>query len=153
MIGLLEALEASGPAQFLRMSFVAYPVVNAGHILAIGALVTSVVLMDLRVLGAWRSIPIETLMGYLRPVAVLALVVAVITGMLLFSVRPLEYLDNPAFRVKLVLLAIAVANAVGFTLLQKALDLRSMPLRVLAGISLLAWPAALLAGRFIGFVE
>ncbi|MDT4884682.1 hypothetical protein FQZ97_1208500 [compost metagenome] len=109
--------------------------------------------MDLRVLGAWRSMPAANVVGYLRPVAIAALVVAVITGLLLFSVRPFEYLENPAFRVKLVLLAIAVLNAVGFSLLQSRVDLRSLPLRALALVSLLVWPAALLAGRFIGFVE
>ena len=42
-----QAIEHIGVAKALKASFVAYPLVNAAHILAIGALVTSVILMNL----------------------------------------------------------------------------------------------------------
>lgn len=48
---LLQAIEQLAPARELRASFYAYPLVNALHILAVGALLTSVILMDLRILG------------------------------------------------------------------------------------------------------
>lgn len=150
MIGLLELLEHSAPAIYLRGSFVAYPLVNATHVLAIGALVTSALLMDLRIFGIGASLPTSAILGYLRPVAVLALVVALATGVLLFSVRPLEYADNPAFRLKLVLVGAAMANALAFNLLPG----RVSPLarRALAAISLSLWLGAAVAGRFIGFL-
>lgn len=150
MTGLLEVLEASAPAAYLRGSFVAYPLVNAAHILAIGALVTCAALMDLRLLGMGNSVAVATVIAYLRPIAMLALLLAVATGLLLFSVRPLEYADNPAFRVKLLLVIAATANALVFSLLhdQIALPYR----RALAALSLALWPAAVVAGRFIGFL-
>lgn len=151
MTGLFEFLEASAPAAYLRGSFVAYPLVNAAHILAIGALLTCAALMDLRVLGLGTSVPVATVIGHLRPVATLALLVAATTGLLLFSVRPLEYVDNPAFPLKLVLVTAATANAVGYSLLQDRIGLPY--LRALAALSLALWPAALVAGRFIGFLE
>ena len=151
MIPRLEALEASSPAVFLRGSFYVYPLVNALHILAIGALVTTALLMDLRILGIGKSLPMEATDPLSAARAILALIVAAITGVLLFSVRPLEYVDNPAFRLKLLLLVFAVANAVLFVILQTRNDLRSVALRILATVSLALWPAALIAGRFIGF--
>lgn len=144
MTGVLEAIEASGPAVFLRTSFYLYPILNAVHILALGALVTAVVVMDLRVLGAWRAIPLQSVMALLRPLAVVALILAVVTGGLLFSVRPLDYVANPAFRLKLVLLLVALVNAAAFQV---------WPRPVLAVLSILIWPAVLLSGRFIGFLQ
>ena len=51
------ALEQSGIARALKSSFVAYPLVSALHILSIGVLLTSVILMDFRILGAFAVMP------------------------------------------------------------------------------------------------
>ncbi len=151
---MLEALEASGPASFLRTSFLAYPLLNALHVLSIGALVTSAALMDLRILGwVWRSLPVETVVGLLRPVAIGALLLAAMTGALLFSVQPFDYLDNPAFRIKLVLLAGAVLNALLFTVFRLHLDASRGVVQALAALSLILWIAVAGAGRFIGFLQ
>jgi len=152
LIALLEALEASAPASFLRGSFVVYPLVNALHILAIGALLTSALLMDLAILGIVRRLPADAVIGYLRPVAISALLVAAVTGALLFSVQPLDYVENSAFRLKLALLAIAVVNAGAFILLQGRQSLSGAALRAMALLSLAIWPCVLVAGRFIGFL-
>src|SRR5690606_29143743 len=83
---VLEALQASGPAAFLRGSFYLYPLLNALHIFSIGALVTSALLMDLRVLGLGGALPTESVLRQLRPVALTALAAAAASGLLLFSV-------------------------------------------------------------------
>jgi hypothetical protein len=153
LIPLLEAVQTSGPAAFLRTSFYFYPILNAVHIMAIGALVTSALLMDLRVFGLWHAIPSDKVMALLRPVAIAALVLAVVSGLLLFSVRPLEYVANPAFRLKLVLLVLAIANAIAFIVLSRDVRDRRAILRILAALSLLLWPSTVLAGRFIGFLQ
>ena len=57
MSEFLAGIEQLAFARWLKASFVAYPVVNALHIMSIGALLTSVVLMDLRICGAFRSLP------------------------------------------------------------------------------------------------
>jgi hypothetical protein len=151
LTGFLELLQASPLATGLRGSFIAYPLVNATHILAIGALVTCAALMDLRVLGLGSALPVKIVLGYLRPVAAVALLIAIATGALLFSVRPLEYADNPAFRLKLILVSAAIANAVVYNLLpgNSASGLR----KILVITSLILWLMAAVAGRFIGFVQ
>lgn len=145
---MLEALQASGPAAFLRGSFYFYPLLNALHIFSIGALVTSALLMDLRVLGLGGALPTESVLRQLRPVALTALAAAAASGLLLFSVQPLDYAENPAFRIKLLLLLAALANAAIFTFLR--LDRRGGRLSAL--LSILLWISILVAGRFIGFV-
>ena len=67
-----QAIEQLGAVRLLKSSFLAYPIVNALHIAAIGAILTSVLLMDFSVLGAIRSVPREKLVSLLRRVALAA---------------------------------------------------------------------------------
>jgi hypothetical protein len=149
---MLEALEAFGPAAFFRTSIYLYPAVNLMHVLAIGALVTSALLMDLRVLGLGRGLSAETVIRYLRPVATGAIVVAVLTGLTLFSVQPVEYFNNPAFRIKMVLLALAVFNAIAFTTFRAHRQTEHPAARLMAALSMVLWLSVAFAGRMIGFL-
>jgi hypothetical protein len=153
-VELLEAIEGLGPTSLLRTSFVAYPLVNALHIAAIGALFTSVALMDLAVLGFVRSIPREKLIALLRPFALGGFAVAVLTGIALFSVQATAYAGNPAFLVKLGLIVLAMVNFGVFASLDRGAPsgASSPPLRLSAAASILLWSGALVAGRFIGFL-
>lgn len=151
---LLQAIEQLGPVRLLKSSFLAYPVVNALHIAAIGTLFGSVLLMDFSVLGAIRSIPREKLAALLRRVAFFAFAIAVLTGLALFSVQATNYVRNPAFVLKLGLIVLAALNFLAFNVLDRKNQTQesSPALRVLAVTSILAWSGVLLAGRFIGFV-
>ncbi len=149
---MLEALEAFGPAAFFRTSVYLYPAVNLVHVLAIGALVTSAVLMDLSVLGLMRRLPPATVVGYLRPVAVTAIVVAVITGLTLFSVQPVDYWANPAFRIKMILLVLATLNAILFTSFRAHREPKRAGARAMAFLSIGLWISVAFAGRMIGFL-
>ena len=149
---MLEALEAFGPAALFRTSFVLYPLVNALHILAIGVLVTAALLMDLRILGVARQVPAETVIRHLRPVAIIALAVAALSGIVLFSVQPVDYFANPAFRIKLVLLVAALANAVAFTTFRLHRDTVRPLGKLMATASIGLWISVLVSGRFVGFL-
>src|SRR5262245_53411493 len=96
----LEALAAWPIAALLRRSTAAYAAVNAAHIFSIGLLVGSIATLDLRLLGAFRHAPLGALSGPLTKVAAIGLLLAIATGFLLFSVRPLTYAANPAFLAK-----------------------------------------------------
>jgi hypothetical protein len=148
---MLEALESFGPAAFFRTSIYLYPAVNLLHVLAIGALVTSALLMDLSVLGLRRQLPVETVLGYLRPVAVTALILALATGLALFSVQPVDYWENPAFRLKMVLLVLAALNALLFTSFRAHRN-RSAGAAAMAVLSIALWAGVAFCGRMIGFL-
>jgi hypothetical protein len=153
-VELLQALEQFGPARLLRSSFVAYPIVNAIHIAAIGALFTSVLLMDLAWLGAIRSVPRDRFVALLRRVAFLAFALAALTGLALFSIQATTYARNPAFLLKLCLIALAVLNLIVFTVLDRRnrRDAPSPAMRFCAIASILLWSGVVVAGRFIGFL-
>lgn len=154
---MLRAVEGLAPAAALRGSFVAYPLVNALHILSLGVLVATVGLMELRVLGRFPRLDGRAFVAALRPIAVGAFAGAVLTGLALFSVRATEYAFNPAFQLKLGLIVLAGLNLVMFLRVARRRGLSghadvSAAERLSAALSLLVWPGVLVAGRFIGFL-
>lgn len=153
----LEHLESVPPALWLRRSGVFYLLVNAAHIGAIGLLIGSIVPLDLRLLGILKPNALAVLAPVLARTAATGLALAVLTGALLFSVRPLEYLENPAFLVKMALLAAGAVNAwlVHRGRAWAGVENGGRPtgmLRAQAGASLAFWLGCLIAGRWIGFL-
>jgi hypothetical protein len=150
-----DAIEQIGPVRLLKASFYAYPIVNALHIAAIGALLTSVVLLDLRLIGAFAALPKAEFVSTFRRIAVLAFAVAALTGLTLFSVRASEYATMPVFLLKMGLIAAALANFLGFVALQRRRsdgEVTAAGLSAAALASIVLWSSVLLCGRFIGFV-
>lgn len=149
----LQAIEQLTLVRLLKASFIAYPVVNAVHIAAIGTLLTSVTLMDFRILGAFPALPQRPFILLLRRCALMAFAAAVLSGLLLFSVRASHYAQLPVFLGKMGLIALAGANFVAFASVNNGRQAHGpLPvLRLLAVVSILLWCAVLLCGRFIGF--
>ena len=156
----LAAIQELPFAAALRSGRWSYAAVNAGHIVGIALLFGAIVPLDLRLTGFWRSIPIRTLARVLVPVAVAGLVIAVTAGLLMFSIRAVQYAGTAIFQIKLALILCAVANAL---LLRRALEWEAAqntvgvapPLRLrLAGSSSIAlWLAVIACGRAIAFVD
>ena len=148
---LLVWLEQSALASALKTSFVVYPLVNAAHIAAIGTLFAGVLLMDLRILGRFQTIPAEPFVALLRRVALTAFVLAAATGVMMFSIRATEYAAMAVFLAKMALIALAGLNFLLFIRIA-ARDPDAPALQGLAVLSILLWAAVLVCGRFIGFV-
>jgi hypothetical protein len=132
--------------------------VNAAHILGLALLIGAIATLDLRVLGAFARQELAVLGPPLRRVAGAGLALAAATGFLLFSTRPLAYAENPAFLAKLGLVGVALLNigllhASGAWRRTAASGTPSAAVRVSAGVSLLCWVGAVLAGRWIGFLQ
>ena len=151
---LFSTIEQSALARLLRSSFIAYPVLSALHIAAIGGVLTSVLLLDLAVLRLVRAPARPTVHRFMRKLALAAFACAVATGLLLFAVRATAYATLPVFLTKLVLIALAGGNFLIFLMLEarngKARPSRGM--RASAILSILAWCGVLLSGRLIGFL-
>ncbi|MBA3446818.1 MAG: hypothetical protein H0T56_04285 [Pseudaminobacter sp.] len=144
----LAGVEQLGAVRALKSSFFAYPVVNALHILSIGAVLTSVMLMDLRILGAFASIEQAPFIRLLRRVALTAFCGAVLTGVSMFAIRATEYAAMPVFLAKMALIVLAGLNFLAF----QRMAGKSGGTRFLAAASIVLWIGVLFAGRFIGFL-
>lgn len=136
----------------------AYPIVSAIHIAAIGLLLGAIATLDLRLLGVFRSHPVAHLAPPLVRVAAAGLVGAVVSGALLFSTRPTAYAENPAFLVKLALVGVGILNVLILRLNPRWAEVSKggrvlATVRAAALMSLLVWLGAVLAGRWIGFLQ
>ncbi|THV14355.1 DUF2214 domain-containing protein [Rhizobium rhizophilum] len=153
----LAPLGDSFVARALIRSPTLYIFANASHILSLGMLLGASVILDLRLLGAFARLPLNDTAIVLSRVAAVALACAVVTGALLFSVRPVEYAGNTAFLIKILLVLFATANALavkrsrGWHTMTQGAPVTA-PLRFSALASLFLWLGALLAGRWIGFL-
>jgi hypothetical protein len=148
---MLDAIGSWPGAIWLQHSGTAYLFVNAAHILGIGMLLGSILPLDLRLLGFFPRFPIEVLWPFLVRCAAFGLTLAAVTGIWLFSVKPVEYIENEAFRWKLVLLTIALMNVTVQLWRHGRATAPDAVTRIGAALSLLAWLSALVAGRWIGF--
>ena len=153
----LTALAQSPPAEAIKASYYAYPLVNAAHILGLATLFGAILALDLRLLGLFPTVPAQGLARMLPRIAATGLLIALPTGVLLFSVEPFDYAGNRAFLAKLAIVALGVVHAVWvhFTPGWKALVRRGgaigAPLKLSAALSLTLWSSAILAGRMIAF--
>jgi len=153
----LEWLSALPHATLLRQSDIAYLLVNAAHIGAIGLLFGAIAALDLRLLGAARAVPLAAAGPYLARLAAGGLLLALLSGLWLFSVQPGEYLGNRAFLAKLGLVALGVANAAWLhagPYWRRTLAGGPVPggAQLHAALSLGLWAGAIVAGRWIGFL-
>lgn len=153
---LAQAIEQWPLAAVLRESRWLYPLVSALHLSGIAALLGALLVLDLRLLRLHRSVPLSAVARCAWPVAVAGLALALLTGPLLFISKPTDYIANPAFAIKLVLLMLAFSNVAlfhaSFPGVLRGLLPVTTGVRVCAAASLLLWWGVLLAGRWIAFV-
>ncbi|MCW5709783.1 DUF6644 family protein [Shinella sp.] len=153
----LAWLSTTPVAAALKASGTLYLVVNAAHILSIGLVVGAILPLDLRLVGLIRAAPIAAIGPLLSRTAATGVVAALATGLCLFSVRPQEYAANPAFLIKVALVALGMVNALvlharGAWQTAMAADSAPPALRVQALLSMVIWVGAVLAGRWIAFI-
>ncbi|WP_247887226.1 hypothetical protein [Azospirillum sp. SYSU D00513] len=158
--GWLAWLQGSPLGVAMRESLWLYPAVEILHILGFVLLVGAVIGFDLRLAG-WRGrgLPADGLARLLLPLSVAGFVLAVMSGLALFTVEATAYVRNPAFLAKLALVALALLNILAFhggagrRISCWGTDPSPPPAARLAGIaSLLLWVAALAAGRLIAYM-
>ncbi len=134
-----------------------FPTFQALHLVGMTFLIGVIGIIDLRVLGFAKALPLGPL-HRLIPLALLGFAINVITGIGFFASEPYSFAAVPAFRVKLVLLALAGLNAAWFwvSVYPHVHDLGAGAdtSRLAKGLSLASlcfWVAIIFAGRFIAF--
>jgi hypothetical protein len=160
MLSALSWLQASALGHFMRESSAwTYAVVNLAHILGISSLFGSVLVIDLRLLGAWRQVPRSSIAATASPIATMGFVLAAASGIGMLSANGTEYVGNPFLLVKFPAIGLGLVNALAIRRSSawragrtRELDSREeRQLRVMGGTSLLCWLTAITAGRMIGY--
>ena len=147
------ALENLSFIAALRDSWLAYPLVNALHIIGVALLFGAIVPLDLRLAG-WRrdAAAIGGLSRLLLPVAMFGFALAACAGLLLFATDARAYAASPLFQAKIVLIGLALGNAWAL----RRVDWRRQPrprVALAGAASLILWLAVIVLGRLIGYFE
>lgn len=153
---LLELGRRSGVAALMSTPW-GWPAAESAHFIGLSLLIGTVGMFDLRMLGLGRGIPLRA-MHRLIPWGVAGYGLNVATGLLFLVSAPDQYVHNPAFQVKLALMAIAGANVLAFyrfvfrqvSLVGPDVD-PPLGARVAAAVSLACWVGVITCGRLITY--
>lgn len=153
LYALCEAIEALPLSATLRESLWLFPVIESIHLVGLALLGGSLLVVDLRLLGAGLNRqPIAEVERGARGWFLGALALMVTTGSLLALSEAVKLYDRPAFFVKMI--AFSLALLLTFTL-RRALIARNPgdgPAAMAIGaLSLCLWLTTAVAGRWIGF--
>jgi hypothetical protein len=169
MLRILEDLAAAlatSPAHALSVYLLGNvpgfpPIVQTVHIMSVAAIMGSIVLIDLRILGlALPSQRTGELVRRLLPWTWWALPTNAVSGLVFVLARPQSYVVNPVFRAKFMMLLPAVILALAFArpIAQDAEFWERSPGRrtaakLIALCSLALWIGVVLAGRWIAYAD
>jgi len=152
-------LNDTGPATALRESTVVFPIVESIHTLAITLVVGTVAMLDLRLLGiVLKKEPVSKVAGQILPLTWIGFGVMLVSGLMLFAAEAAKCYHNPAFRLKLILLALVGLNPLifHFTIFRSVERWDEAPrtpgrARLAAVLSLSLWSGIIVAGRAIAY--
>jgi uncharacterized protein DUF6644 len=158
MMDFFVWLESTPIATAIRDYRFAYAAIESGHYIGLSLLVGGIMLIDLRVLGFPRNLPLKSMIGLL-PIVWAGFVINVITGSLLFIYGATNFGTNPAFWLKMTFMVIAGLNALAFDLSVKhkkhdwvAADKPPPLVKTFATLSFALWLCVVTTGRWMAYL-
>jgi uncharacterized protein DUF6644 len=161
LVSVVQSIQDSGIAEWMRTSVKAMPIIEAIHVLAAATVFGTIFIVDLRLLGfpnlkrAFTRVSDEML-----KLTWGAFFTALITGALMFAANANTYYANTAFRFKMLALLLAGLNMVIFQLVTFRTvggwntDVKPPSAARLAGVlSIMVWVTVIFFARWIGFTK
>jgi hypothetical protein len=153
-------LEQTQLSQAMQVHTWIVPAVQTVHILAIAAVMSSVLMLNLRLLGiAGADQPLAGVSARFRPVIWWTLPILLVSGSMLIVGEPVRSLENAFFQIKMLLLITVIIVTLGYQApLNKdagyweASDARRGAIKLIAIFSLLLWVGIVCAGRWIAYL-
>lgn len=150
------AVEATPLGEAARSGGPLYPIANLVHLMSLILLVGGIGIVDLRLLGFGRALPLEPLSRWMTPLAITGLALFVGSGAVLFAADAGPMTRSSIFVLKMAGLALGVLNALAFNKIYAgrlgAWDAAPPVLgRAMAASSLLIWLTVGALGRFIAY--
>ena len=155
---LITALKATSLSEAVRFYPWVWPICEMLHFVGLSLLIGVVGLLDLRLIGFMKRVPVVTLRALL-PYGLAGFAINLVTGLIFFIGAPDQYVSNVAFYYKLGFLALAGANALFFETTQghrlteiDANGITPTAFRIAGAVSILSWFMVLYWGRMLPFV-
>jgi hypothetical protein len=155
-----DFLISTGIGDYVAAHDWVWPLCETLHFFGMSVLLGTVGVVDLRILGVGKGIPIAVLEKFI-PLGVIAFVVNATTGFIFIAGNPvggpMEYLTNLSLQLKMLVVLIAGINlaALYFSGVQRRLEAvpadgdASGGAKAIAAVSLTAWIFVIIFGRFI----
>lgn len=151
-------LKSTGVSHAMSMSPILWPICETLHFIGLALLIGGAGLIDLRLMGFFKSVPGAAIMQ-LRKWAALGVLINVVTGILFFVGAPGQYIDNPAWYAKLAFLLVAMINVAVFETKQgkrmltlAANESTPVSFKVAGAVSIGSWFLVLYFGRMLPFI-
>jgi len=155
---LLIWLESTWIADAIRTLIWLYPALETTHYIGLSLLLGGIMLIDLRLLGIARSLPIPDMVGLL-PWVWIGFLINVMTGSLMFIYGATSFGLNRAFWLKMSLMAVAGINALIFTVAaarsgQDWVTRGQTPvyIKTIATASMVLWIGVMTTGRWMAYI-
>ncbi len=155
---LLVWLENTSIANAIRTIPWLYPAFETGHYIGLSLLVGGILLIDLRVLGMARGLPLKSMIGLL-PFVWAGFVINVVTGSLLVIYGATGFGTNGAFLLKVGFLVVAGLNALAVDVSVRrtggvwvAADRPPALVKGFATLSLVFWLCVVTTGRWMAYL-
>ena len=155
---LLVWLENTWIANAIRTIPWLYPTFETGHYIGLSLLVGGIMLIDLRVLGFARALPLKGMIGLL-PFVWAGFIINVLTGSMLFIYGATTFGTNGAFLLKMAFMLLAGLNALAFDVSVRrsggswvAADRPPSLVKGFATLSLLFWVCVVTTGRWMAYI-
>jgi hypothetical protein len=151
-------LEGTGIANAIRTTRWMYPTFETAHYIGLSLLVGGIMLIDLRVLGVARGLPLKSMIGLL-PFVWIGFIINVVTGSMLFIYGATNFGVNRAFWLKMSLMVLAGLNALAFDFAVRraksdwvAKDRPPQMVKAFATLSFLLWLCVVTTGRWMAYL-
>jgi hypothetical protein len=135
-----------------------WPISEALHFIGLCVMFGALLVVDLRVLGMARGIPLGSAMKFI-PIAIGGFALNLLTGIAFFAGDPFRYWPNISFRIKIILILLAGINAIAFEVLERRRLEAAAPDadvegqgKLIAGLSLGLWVGVIVMGRMIPYL-
>ncbi|NNC65287.1 MAG: hypothetical protein HKN84_10925 [Gammaproteobacteria bacterium] len=151
--GTFAWISRSPIAAWVNSSGLIWPTLESIHFVSLCVLVGSLLIIDLRLIGFYRERCAPTVEALVR-LSLLAFGVNFLTGALFFAGNTPKYLNNSAFTLKLILIALAGLNAIYYRVRLSSLVDTNEVTRASIGVgylSLFLWTGVIICGRMITF--
>lgn len=152
-------LEATSVSRAITYYSWIWPTCETLHFIGLALLIGNVGVLDLRLLGALKRLPVAPLNRLIRW-GVLGFVVNLLTGLVFFVGAPSQYVANIAFAFKLIFMTLAAVNLAVFNLSGIARTVNALgpgddaptSAKIIAATSLFLWVGVMFWGRMLPFI-
>ena len=154
----MGGIEGSALGVAMRQWLWLYPAVEVVHLAGIALLVGSILVLDVRLLGFSRTLPVRKLAAHVLPWTIGSFALILPSGLAMFVAHAGDLIASPVFALKMSLILAAGVNAAvfhaGVFRGAAAWDVGATPpaaARAAAALSLVLWLSVIACGRLLAY--